>query len=119
MTPRMSTGLLKFTFGADACGAWASVIAGVFVILVICGIGVFLVAAVFAQGVHFTPRSGAALVGALVIGFAMMITGGVLGVFNGIAQLRTGRPSMPLTIVSFVIMPLGLFVMLVGAKIAR
>ena len=98
--------------------AWASVIAGIFVILVICGIGLFLVAAMFGPGVRFTERSGA-LVGGLVIGFAMLITGGVLGVFNGIAQLRTGRPSMPLTIVSFVIMPLGLFVMLVGARIAR
>ncbi|HTD37491.1 MAG TPA: hypothetical protein VK669_08245 [Candidatus Limnocylindrales bacterium] len=98
--------------------AWTSVIAGIFVILIICGIGVFLVAAMFAPGVRFTSRSGA-LFGALGIGFAMLLTGGVLGVLNGVAQLRTGRPSMPLTIASFVIMPLGLLVMLIGAKLAQ
>ena len=98
--------------------AWVSVIAGIFVILIICGIGVFLVAAMFAPGVRFTPGNGA-IFGALAIGFAMFIVGGVLGVFNGIGQIRTGRRSKPLTIAIMVIMPLAFVVILLGAAMQR
>jgi len=103
--------------GSKARG-WASLIASVLVIVVICGIAVFLGAAMFAPGVRFTPGNGA-IFGALAIGFAMFIAGGVLGVFNGIGQIRTGRRSKPLTIAIMVIMPMAFVVVLFGALLQR
>jgi drug/metabolite transporter (DMT)-like permease len=88
---------------ASKAGGWRSLIASILIILLICAIWTFLGTALRTRSLHVAPGN-AALFGQLAVAFALFIIGGLLGVVNGIGQIRTGRRSKPLTVAMLLVM---------------
>ena len=87
---------------------WVTLTAGGFIIVLISGIWLFIRRA-FADG-HLTvsTRDTATFLGQTFVAFALIFLCGVLGIANGVMQLRTGRRSVILN---------GAIIVLVGSAL--
>src|ERR1700733_12518546 len=90
---------------------WIALIAGIFLIVIMTGIWLFIASHV-ASGTAHLPT-----VGQLYIGFALIIGGGFLAIANGVWMLRKGRPNLAVGIFMIILFVAAFFVVQQATKL--
>lgn len=83
--------------------SWVSLIAGLFLVLVMTGVWIFIADHLGAGTAHRLHPSG------LYTGFALIIAGGFLAIGNGITMLWKGKPNLVVSIVMIILFVVAFF----------
>ena len=84
--------------------SWVSLIAGLFLVVVMTGVWIFIADQIAAGTAHLLHPGG------LYAGFALIIAGGFLAIANGIAMLWKGKPNLVVSIVMIILFVAAFFV---------
>ena len=90
---------------------WIALIAGIFLVVIMTGIWLFIASHVASGTVHLPT------VGQLYIGFALIIGGGFLAIANGVWMLRKGRPNLAVGVVMIILFVAAFFVVQQATKL--
>ncbi len=82
---------------------WVTIVAGLFIVVVMCGVWLFVAKAIGEHRVDVATADTAKFLGQTYVAFALIVLSGVLGVVNGVIQLRTGRRNIPLNAVILIL----------------
>jgi hypothetical protein len=78
---------------------WVTIIAGIFIVVLMSGVWLFVMKAISEhRGTLDTPNT-AKFLGQTYMAFGLIVFSGVLGIANGVVQLRTGRRNIALNAV--------------------
>jgi hypothetical protein len=96
---------------------WVPLIAGVFIILLMGWISLYLGTGIANHTLRMDVKSST-FIGGIFVGFAVVTAIGCVGIANGMYQLRTGRRSKALTIAGFALtaVAFGTFLLTISAN---